>query len=42
MKYLIVILLACVLGTQIAHAINSAARDVSRVEKAACRGKVVL
>lgn len=42
MKYLSVILLACILGAVLANAFNSAVRDVTKVEKATCRAKVML
>lgn len=42
MRYLIFFLLACVLGMQFGNAINAAARDVSKAEKAACRTKAML
>lgn len=42
MKYLSVLLLACILGTLIGNTITDAARDVSKTQKAACRAKVML
>jgi len=41
MKYLAVLLLACILGTLIANTINDAARDVSK--RAVCKsGRTLL
>jgi len=41
MKYLAVLLLACILGTLIGNTINDAARDVSK--RAVCKaGRVML
>lgn len=42
MKLFIAILLACILGAVLANAFNSAIRDVTKVEKATCRAKVML
>lgn len=43
MKYLSVILLACILGAVLGNIVNSAIRDVTKAEKAGCKvGRTLL
>jgi len=42
MKYMIAFLLACVLGCQIANAVNAAVQNVTKAEKAGCKARVML
>lgn len=42
MKYLSVILLACILGAVLGNIVNTAIRDATKAEKATCRGKAVM